>query len=161
MLLTLAVMISLALHPVTLIHLLSLLGVAGMATGVFTHSITKGYKTDEGTVTSVVTSITGDAEAGVEATLAVGATNQLFTVAITRSQILSICLFASTSMTVKTNSSSTPQDTISIAAGGQVVYEGAGASGAVNPFSGNITALYVTNNDPKAGNFKLRVLLNQ
>ncbi len=132
-----------------------------MATGVFTHSITKGYKTDEGTVTSVVTSITGNAEEGLETTLAVGATNQLFTVAITKTQILSVCLFCSTSCTVKTNSSSTPQDTIAISAGGQVVYEGAGAAGPANPFSGNITALYVTNNDAKAGNFKLRVLLSQ
>lgn len=130
-------------------------------TGVFTHSITKGYKTDEGTVTSVVTAITGDSEAGLEATIPVGGTNVPFVIAITRSQILSVCVYCSTSATIKTNSSSTPQDTINLAAGAQVVYEGAGATGAANPFSGNITAIYVTNNDPKAGNFKLRVLLNQ
>jgi hypothetical protein len=131
-----------------------------MPAGVFTHAITKGYKTDEGTTTSVVAAITGDAEIGVETTLAVGDTNRLFTVAVTKSQILAMCLYCSTSCTVKTNSSSTPQDTIAIAAGAQIIYEGAGAQGAVIPFSGNVTALYVTNNDPKAGNFKFRALLS-
>ena len=131
-----------------------------MPAGVFTHSILKGYKTDEGTTTSVTSSLTGDAEVGVEATLANGDTNRLFTIAVTKSQILMMCLSCTTSCTVKTNSSSTPQDTISIPAGGQIVYEGAGASGAAIPFSGNVTAFYVTNNDPKAGNFKFRALLS-
>jgi|GEM_PF-2354798 len=130
-----------------------------MPAGVFTHSITKGYKSDEGSITSVVSSITGDAEVGVESTLAVGATNTHFAIAVTKTQILAMVLYCSTSCTVKTNSSSSPQDTIAIAAGAQIVYEGSGASGAVIPFASDVTGFYVTNNDPKAGNFKFRALL--
>ncbi len=143
----------------TLSHLFLALPLVGMAVGVFTHSITKGYKSDEGTITSVVTSITGNGECGLEDTLAVGATNTHYTIAVTISQIKAMVLYASTSMTVKTNSSTTPQETISLAAGQQIVYEGSGASGPALPFSGNITGLYVTNNDPKAGNFKFRAVL--
>ena len=131
-----------------------------MAAGVFTHSVTKGYKSDEGTITSVVTAFTGDAESGIEATIGVGVTNQHFVYALTLSQVVIMVMYSSTSMTVKTNSSTTPQETINLAAGAQLVYESSNTTGAPMFFAGNITGFYVTNNDPKAGNFKFRALLN-
>lgn len=130
-----------------------------MATGVFTHSITTGYKSDEGSITSVIKSFTGDSETGIEDNLAVGATNKHYALAVTIAQIVAMVLFASTSMTVKTNSSTTPQETINVGAGQQVVWTNDGSLGAI-PFAGNLTGFYVTNNDAKVGNFKFRALLS-
>lgn len=137
---------------------LTALPLIGMAAGVFTHSITTGYKSDEGTITSVIKSFTGDAELGVEDNLAVGATNQHYTLAITISQIKAMVLYASGSVTIKTNSSSTPQETISLGAGAQLVWTNDASLGAI-PFAGNITGFYVTNTDVKIANFKARFLL--
>ena len=130
-----------------------------MATGVFTHSLTTGYKSDEGTITSVVQSFTGDAEVGIESAIAVGITNQHFVVAVTVSQIvIHVIAAVGEGMTIKTNSSTTPQDTITLAAGAQLVWYP--ASAAANFFTGNVTGFYVSNTGTKNGNFKYRALLN-
>lgn len=128
-----------------------------MPAGVFTHSITTGYKSDEGTVTSVIQSFTGDAEEGVEDSLAIGTTNKEYDLVVTKAKIVCMCIYASKACTFKTNSSSTPQDTITIAAGQQVVWRNTDT--AACPFSADITKIFVTNTDTAIANVKVRVLL--
>lgn len=153
-----ALFIVAAVARVDLAHLLLMLPIVGLAVGVFTHSITTGYKSDEGTITSVVKTFTGDSETGIEDTLALGATNTHYALAITIAQIKSMVLYASKAVTIKTNSSTTPQETITLAAGQQMVWTNDGTLGTI-PFAGNITAFYVTNTDTAASNLKMRFLL--
>ncbi len=130
-----------------------------MPTGVFTHSITKGYKTDEGTTSSVVTSRTGDSELGIEDNVAASTTNKHYALAVTKTQILMMCIFASKALTIKTNSSTTPQETITLTAGQQIVADITG--GDTCPFSADVTGFYVTNADSSnASNLKMRFLLS-
>ncbi|MDP9292787.1 MAG: hypothetical protein M3O82_10560 [Verrucomicrobiota bacterium] len=128
-----------------------------MAAGVLTHVITTGYKNDAGTVSSVLKTYTGDAEENVEDVVAVGITNKLYTVAITKTQIVSMCIYSSGAVTIKTNSSSAPTETITLAAGDAKTWATDHAESC--PFSANITALYVTNTGSVPATLKMRVLL--
>ena len=125
---------------------------------VFTHTLTTGYKTDEGTVTSVGQSFTGDGELGVNDSVAASTTNKHYAVAVTKTQIVAMVLYASKAVTIKTNSSSTPQETITLADGAQITWYS--TSTATCPFSSDVTGFYVTNAGSSASSIKFRFLLS-
>jgi hypothetical protein len=128
---------------------------------LFTHSIGVVYKSDEGSVSSTTHTYSDDTEAGVDALVAAGATNKEWDLALTVANLQSCVLFCDQNVTLKTNSSSSPQETISLVAGKEVIYTHDGAAGGAIPFAGNITKFYLTNSGVKDANFKFRALLHQ
>jgi len=128
---------------------------------VFTHSIGVLYKSDEGSVSSTTHTYTDDTEAGVDAVVAAGQTNKEWDIALTVANIRSMVLFCDQNVTLKTNSTSSPQDTINLVAGKEVVFTSDGAAGGAVPFAGNVTKFYITNGGLKDANFKFRALLHQ
>lgn len=125
----------------------------------FTHKVAQSYVTAEGTITSVTSSYVGDAEVGLDDTVAATTTNKEFDLAVTKANILSMVLTCDKAVTVKTNSSSTPQETITLAAGQAIVWASDHTESA--PFSSNITKFFVTNAGSAAARFRFFALVNQ
>lgn len=124
-----------------------------------THRIGQTYASNNGTVSSVTTSYTGDGEVVVDATIAAGATNALVNANIRVAGLKSFVFYASTACTVKTNNSTTPGNTLTIPAGGSLIWH-TDASYA-NPLTVDVTALYVTNsNATTAAVFKMTALVD-
>lgn len=69
-----------------------------------------------------------------------------------------IAFICDQAVTLKTNSSSTPDDTIALAAG--VMWKWVSTQGAANPLSADITALFVTNASGSPGQLKAIVGLD-
>jgi len=88
---------------------------------------------------------------------AANTTNQLTTLAITKANLQLLYMVSDTAMTVKTNSSGSPQETITLTA--NTPYMWFTGSGITNPLVSNVTALYVTS--VLAGTLEVRVLQNQ
>jgi hypothetical protein len=128
---------------------------------VFTHSIGVVYKNDEGAITSTTHTYTNDTEQGVDALVPAGATNKEWDIAITVANMKSMVLYSDQNVTLKTNSTSSPQDTINLVAGKEIIYTSDGAAGGAIPFAGNVTKFYITNGGLKDANFKYRGLLQQ
>jgi hypothetical protein len=132
-----------------------------MAANVFTHSVGVLYKNDSGTITSTTHTYTDDSEIGLDGVVAAGATNKEFDVAFTLTKVISLVLFSDQALTLKTNSTSSPQDTIAIAAGKEIIFTFDGQAGGADPFAGNITKFYFSNAGTKDANVKFRALLHE
>lgn len=106
----------------------------------FTINWSSGNNNLQGTVTT-----TGQEEVNISISIPSGATNQALPAgfAFTLAKLQSIYILADGALTLKTNSSGSPQDTIAIAAAEPIDWRiGAGMPAL---FAGNITAGYVTN----------------
>jgi hypothetical protein len=125
---------------------------------LLSHSISVGYKDDAGTVSSTVHTYSDDSEYNEDMLAAAGATNKEYDVAFTLSKLISLVLFSDQAVTIKTNSSSAPQDTINLQAGKEVIWTTDGAAGGANPFAGNVTKFFITNAGVKDANVKFRAL---
>lgn len=128
---------------------------------VFTHSVGVLYKDDAGTISSTTHSYTDDTEYGLDGLVLAGAVNKEFDIALTLANLKSLVLFSDQAITIKTNSTSSPQDTIVLQAGKEVVWTNDGAAGGANPFAGNVTKFYISNAGLKDANFKFRALAHQ
>jgi len=124
-----------------------------------THRITQGYQTPEGTVSSVSQSYTDDAAINIDASVADGETAQEIDVAVTLANLKSCSLSSDKAVTIKTNSSSTPQETITLTAGQAIVWGHDHVEDA--PFSGNLTKFYVANASGAAARIRFSALLHQ
>jgi hypothetical protein len=123
-----------------------------------THTVTRIYK-DQSTITlSLQETPTGDTEINVSKQLSSG-TNQEIDFAVTQANLQSLCISTSTACTVKTNSTGSPQDTISLVAGQCLVWTLATDTIGKCPFSGDVTKIYVTN--ASTTGFNIRALVNQ
>jgi hypothetical protein len=130
-----------------------------MATN-FTHTMGKTYKSDAGTVASTTQSFTGDAEIQYKGAIAANTTDGRITLAVTKANIRSMVIYCDQDCTIKTNSSTTPQETISVSA--KVMVDWNTSSTASCPYSGNITDLYVTvGNTSAAANLLVTHLVDQ
>ncbi len=86
-------------------------------------------------------------------------TNFLSSFNITLSALRSMCMISDESLTVKTNSSSAPQETISLVAGKPLTWDT--DESYPEPFAGNVTALYLTNSGALSANFNFWSLSQQ
>jgi len=86
----------------------------------------------------------GDSVFECDLVVPVSTTNQLQGVSILRANIKSVLIYSNTTVTLKTNSSSSPAETITITGGGPA-FSWALACGITLPFSANLTAFYWTN----------------
>jgi hypothetical protein len=124
-----------------------------------THSIRYQFSQGNDTLTGSK-SYTDDAAISQSFSVAGGTTNALVALALDVSQAKSIYLQATGgALTLKTNSSSTPDATVALPDGLPVVWTT--DSGTTNPFgSTDITALYVTNATANAVALEMRILFD-
>lgn len=124
----------------------------------FTHKVGVTYTTNAGTTKSTTATYTGDSEVNADVAIASSQTNYEIDLAWKYATIKSCVLYCDTALTVKTNSSGSPTDTISLAAGVQKIYTNDGKAGTgTNLFTADVTKLYVTNSST-ASNLTIRVL---
>lgn len=88
------------------------------------------------------------------------ASNLLVSLALDVSQLQMVLLSSTVPLTIETNSSGSPQETITLLA--DVPFLWVAGSGMAAPFAGDVTALYVTNDsDPDtAGTLTIRTLFD-
>lgn len=97
----------------------------------------------------------GGNEIAIDVTIPASQTNLLFAISFLVAGLQSFLLVASTNLTIKTNSSTTPGNTINLTAGIPLCwYAGCGFA---NPFTVDVTAWYLTNST-SATNLQGRIL---
>lgn len=123
-----------------------------------THTVTRTYKNQGPNALSLTEAPTADTEINLSKALSSGP-NQEIDIAFTVANLQSVALSSTTACTVLTNSTSTPQDTIALAAGQVLIWTLATDGNGRIPFSGNVTKFYVTN--AAATTFSINALVNQ
>ena len=96
-------------------------------------------------------------EQNADVALTAGASNVALAFAFTRANVKSLALYCTGDCTIKTNSSSSPQETITLTAGQPTV--AANLTAAEVLFSGNVTTFYLSST--AGGTFSVRMLLQQ
>lgn len=123
---------------------------------MFTHTTGITYKSDAGTITSTTETFTGDVESDYDGVIAPSTTNAEIDISVIKNNIKSMVLFSNVAVTLKVNSSSVPDDTIVLPAGGQVVWNTNHPEAC--PFTVDVTKIFVTNGGTAAATLKIRVL---
>ena len=106
------------------------------------HVVTKTVAASEGQVQQAVT-YTASSTTGLDESIASNATNYLINIAIDVSEIESIYIYADQDLTIKTNSSGAPDNTINL--NGGTPFEWQSDSYYTNLLTTDITKIYVTN----------------
>lgn len=119
------------------------------------HLVTIQHSRGSETIGKTVT-YTADQEKGGDYTLAGGLTNQEITLSFDVSQLKVFLMYATVAMTIKTNSSGTPQETITLAADNPVLFRYDDGRGAL--FAGDVTKLYATVPGGVEGTLTIRAL---
>lgn len=127
----------------------------------FAHTIIHAYRDSSGTTITGTESVSADTEINFDGSVAGEATDYEVDWAVTRANLKSVGIFSDKSITIKTNSSSSPAETISIAAGQQRIWSLATDLIGLCPFSTNVTKLYITNSTAGAASVKVRALCDQ
>jgi hypothetical protein len=123
------------------------------------HSLSYTYRTNNGSVSVPALSVESDAELVYDGTIPAGAVNKRITMALDVSNVKSVAIVvaaitATKAITVKTNSTSAPDDTLTLtpAAPGFVWMEGMPFD---NPLGTDVTDFYVTSTDTVDRNLKI------
>ena len=125
-----------------------------MSISAYVRSIIQGV----GETVDMRQTLSGSGGLIVEESIPDSTTNQLVSLAFVLAELLAYYMVSDKALTIKTNSSSTPQETISLAAGVPFVY--VPGAGLASPFAGNVTALYATNASGSAAALQIRVLVD-
>jgi hypothetical protein len=125
----------------------------------FTHTTQVLYKTTtDGVVITQNQQIDGGAEQGIDKLIAAGASNVHVAMSVTVASIISLLIYATAAVTIKTNSSSSPAQTLTVAAGQLITWNS--SDGLSNPLTTNITDFYFSNSGGSDSIVKLRFLVN-
>lgn len=124
---------------------------------MFNHSITTTYNDDSGVVQTVLNKFTGTTEVGYDGTINAGTTDFEIDIGWKISTNQSLMMWSDQALTVKTNSSTTPGQTISLAA--NVMLEWGVGLGEINPITVDVTKLFVTNAGTTNAKLKMRALV--
>jgi hypothetical protein len=136
--------------------LLALLIAGGLH--AITHTINLNWQSGGGGFISKSVTLTGIEENNRDQSVAASTTNLLVPLAFVVADLQSIYIFSDQDLTLKTNSSGSPQETITLKANKPLAwYKDCGLP---VPFAGDVTALYVTNAGATLANFSLRALGN-
>ena len=108
----------------------------------------------QGTAISHSVTHTGESRIQMAETIAAESTDLALSVGIDISQIKMVAMVANTAMTVKTNDSVTPIDTIVLTAGVPVIFE----EGDAALFTADVTGFFVTNAGLVAGTLTVLVI---
>jgi hypothetical protein len=131
----------------------------GQRFAVITHTQTYTVVTNntQGTVSGSLQEV-GSSEIVLDQTIPANSTNLLYTISLIAANLQSFIMLSDSDLTVKTNSSSAPANTINLKAGKPLVWDISNGY-YPNPFTVNVTAFYSTNGTV-ATNFKCRFLTN-
>jgi hypothetical protein len=125
-----------------------------------THTIVRSYKDQGSTAISASETPTGNTENNVDVSVVVG-TDIAFAWAAVRANLQSLCISSDRALTIETNSSSAPTDTIVLIGGQALVWTLAKDGLSRCPFSASVTSLFFTNASGGTAALKIRALLNQ
>lgn len=127
----------------------------------FTHTVGKSYKNDAGTIATTTASYTGNRENDLSVSVPASTTNQPYVFATTLSKWQSCVIYAKGALTLKTNSSSAPTDTLSLVANQALIWDtDLGSAGQAKPFTGDVTQIFLTNAATSAVSLDIRILEN-
>ena len=129
--------------------------------GTLEHRVTTSVRTNAGTVSSNAYTLTGDHEFNLEVEDKTVGTDTQYDMVIDVSTIESLCIEASTAMTLETNATdASGGDTISLTANQAVVWNTRIQStlGTACPLTTDVTTLYVTN--AAVGDLKIYILMD-
>ncbi len=124
----------------------------------FIHTITRGYRDSSGRTIQSSEPTNGNTESNFDGQVAGTTTNHEVDFLLTQATLQSCCIFCDQAITIKTNSSSMPQETITLAAGQNLVWDLVFDGIGKIPFSGNVTKLFITNSGSSAANVSIRAL---
>ncbi len=122
-----------------------------------THTITVQWEQGNNSL-SLQDTFTGEAEANVSVSVPDSSTDFEITLGIDVSEIKSIVISSNQVITLETNDGTTPDDTFAITANNPLIWNV--DSPAANPFSADITALFVTNASGSAATFNVRCIVD-
>lgn len=126
---------------------------------IYTHVQDVTYIADGATIVNTTFTYSGDSETGIQETITGSTTNKEFYLPFTVAQIQSLVMWSNQALTIKTNSSGSPQDTINLVANKQLIWD-TDSPPANIPFAGDVTAIFVTNAGMNTAQLVIRVLLN-
>jgi hypothetical protein len=126
----------------------------------FTHTVSKSYKTDAGTTSSINYVKTGPSDLNYDGVIAPNTTNHEVDLVFTHASMTSICIYATGAVTIKSNSSSAPDNTVTMTDGQQIIWNSNEAG--TNPFvTADVTKIFITNaSSTVTSTVKIRILLN-
>jgi hypothetical protein len=126
---------------------------AGYATAIQTES----YATQDGIIVQSTFTYNADSEAGLNTVVPGLTTNQAVALTLTISEIRSMVMWSNEAVTIKTNSSGSPQDTFALVAGKPLMWDT--DTWFPIPFLGNVTEMFITNSGAQSATVVLRFLL--
>lgn len=124
-----------------------------------THNVTVSWTENNAGLLQQAVSLTGQLEQNLTFSLAGSTTNELHALAFTTTKLQLFLCISDQDITLKTNSSGSPQDTITIKAGIPFIWYA--NMGITVPFAGNVTASYWTNAGSTAANVQVKCLETQ
>jgi hypothetical protein len=126
---------------------------------VISHTQTYTVTTNntQGTVSGSLQEV-GSSEIVLDQSIPANSTNVLYTIALTAANLQSYIMLSDSDLTILTNSTTAPGNTIHLKAGKPLVWD-LGNGYYPNPFTVNVTAFYFTNST-SATSLKARFLTN-
>lgn len=125
-----------------------------------THTLTFTATGGSGSLSNLQVQSSGTVGTDVDVTVAASTSDQAYPLAIDISELESIYLYADGALTLETNSSSSPQETITFAANQPLVwYNGMPGIAVGDIFGGDVTSVFLTNGT--GSTVRLRGLVNQ
>lgn len=118
-----------------------------------THSITYTHNRGVGTDEKVKTSVVAEGEINIDVDVPDGSTDFEIAFAVTRDALLSLFIIADGTLTLKTNDSGAPDDTLSLTAQ-QIIAWNSHSLGS-DPFAEDVTVLFATNAGDAPVNLKI------
>ena len=121
----------------------------------FQHTYSLTYKTGEGTVVTTSQNYTSDGQVDVDDIVPPSTTNKNYALAITLANVKSLLIYSDQAVTIKTNSSGAPSDTINVKAGVPIAWN----TDMLNsiPFATNVSQMFITNAGGNSANLKIRI----
>ena len=121
-----------------------------------THSLTRKWTSGSATIQEVE-NISVDGEENREVSVAANTTVQVV-LALDYTQIASLYMHSDQALTVESNDDTTPDDTINLVANLPLMWST--NAYLTNPFTANLTDLYLTNDGASTATFKLRLMID-
>lgn len=128
-----------------------------------THTLTRAYRDSSGSSITSTEAVSDDAESNIDIQIATSTTNQhIAGWSVVALNMKSLSISCDVACTVKTNSSGSPDDTITLIAGQNLIWSHATDGDAKNPIQHDVTTgIYVTNPSSTLPlNFKIRAIVH-
>jgi hypothetical protein len=131
------------------------IAVSAIAIASVTHNIVQSYQTAAGSLTGT-TVVTDNTELNTDVAMAGAVTNSRVNLAITRTQLQSLCLYATVYTWVAVNSTSAPANSYLLAPGAPQIGLGSNALS----LSADVSSLWLSCTNTNGGTFSLRSVLH-